>query len=192
MSYLSKCTDRITSDEHPKSFSSIPKSFLGDEICTVEQYLVDMRLDHVPTEAVILLRLASFVYVARYIRMLPRKSRIHEQLLSKMQETICAAAIMFPSATASFDLHKHLFFCLAIACATSSNELIKSTIAHERDTYKFWLGQLRLISRRLRIIAVPEAMGCLDRIMYVTRKCRNDAERAFEACGLRIHPETEL
>ena len=214
LSNLSKRINHKHLQDTALSDPTAQKLFLGDQICGVEQYLVGMHFDDVPFQVVRLVRLASFLYIARFVRLIPQKSRILAQLVSKMRAAGTALTVSlsdcsdeaWPStlsissstsrgvgpaidyvATDEPGTLRLLFFCATIACietGPSLREYNPQSISSFQYEGKFWLDFLSFTTEKLQLETVTEAVGCLDDIVHVTNLCRKEVVQAFE--GLRV------
>lgn len=194
LSELSQAVDRALSDEElpPDPANSCP----GDRVFSVEQYVTSLDPHGLPQDVLEIVRLATFLYSARYIRQFTSNSRVQMGLSQRLQvclklyfqrsQRYCEDAFFnapIAGVGSTGDTRAILLWSTTIAAASSCSfrEIWKRDHEVRRAV---WVEVIDEMMLQLAIRSISEAEAVVKSLTCDTAAARSDRRALLRACGL--------
>ena len=193
LSELSRSADE-TMSHHIKG-QGAARIWAGDPVAGMEQYVTALRTNQIAPEVLEILRLATFLYSARYIRRFSSNSRMQMQLAIRLQTCLAAhfgadfnirhvGTVSGLADSPQSLLHRSVVLWSATVGAVSSGSFKEISGRDHHERRSFWTKMLSKFLRSFELSTVTEVDVVLGNLTQVTIACRRERRVLLNACGV--------
>lgn len=193
LSELSRSADETLSNDIKGQGAG--RIWAGDPVAGMEQYVTALRANEIAPEVLEILRLATFLYSARYIRRFSSNSRMQMQLAIRLQTCLAArfgadfnirhVGTVFQLADSyQGSLHRAVVLWSATVGAVSSGSFKEICWGDHQERRSFWTKMLSKLLRSFELTTVTEVEVVLGDLTQDTIACRRERRLLLDACGI--------
>jgi hypothetical protein len=189
---------RLADENEPAASTTSSFTFRmnpGDQVSGIERYVTNLTTQEVAADVLEILRLATFLYSARYIRRFSSNSRIQMRLAIRLQKCVnIHFSKIRTQEVADYDSHlvgeSQDFGYLSIIVwssligAAASGSLREICGRDDEAMRELWVDLILSMLRDLEIYSISRVEDLIAGLVTDTQRARGDRRLLLAACGV--------